>query len=77
MKQADIAVYDPDGQLQLVVEIKNRLGASAEWAARLRHNLLVHSFIPRAPYFLLALPDFFIFGQTPCLRVIWQNPTIK
>ena len=59
MKQADIAVYDPDGQLQLVVEIKNRPGASAEWATRLRHNLLVHSFIPRAPYFLLALPDFF------------------
>ena len=59
MRQADIAVYDPDGQLQLVVEIKNRSGASAEWATRLRHNLLVHSFIPRAPYFLLALPDFF------------------
>ena len=59
MRQADIAVYDPDGQLQLVVEIKNRPGASAEWATRLRHNLLVHSFIPSAPYFLLALPDFF------------------
>ena len=59
MKRADIAVYDPDGQLQLVVEIKNRPGASAEWATRLRHNLLVHSFIPRAPYFLLALPDYF------------------
>lgn len=59
MKQADIAVYDPDRQLQLVVEIKNRPGASAEWATRLRHNLLVHSFIPRTPYFLLALPDFF------------------
>ena len=59
MTGADIAVYGPDGQLQLVVEIKNRPGASAEWATRLRHNLLVHSFIPRAPYFLLALPDFF------------------
>ena len=59
MTGADIAVYGPDGQLQLVVEIKNRPGASAEWATRLRHNLLNHSFIPRAPYFLLALPDFF------------------
>ena len=59
MTGADIAVYDSDGQLQLVVEIKNRPGASAEWATRLRHNLLVHSFIPRAPYFLLALPDYF------------------
>ena len=59
MTGADIAVYGPDGQLQLVVEIKNRPGASAKWATRLRHNLLVHSFIPRAPYFLLALPDFF------------------
>ena len=59
VRRVDIAVYSPDRKLQLVVEIKNKLGASAEWVTRLRHNLLVHSFIPHVPYFLLVLPDFF------------------
>ena len=59
VRRVDIAVYSPDRKLQLVVEIKNKLGASAEWVTRMRHNLLVHSFIPPAPYFLLVLPDFF------------------
>lgn len=59
MRQVDIAVSSPDGQLQLVVEIKSKLGASTEWVTRMRHNLLAHSFIPHTPYFLLVLPDFF------------------
>jgi hypothetical protein len=59
MRRADVAVYSPDGKLQLVVEIKNRPGASAEWVAQMRRNLLVHAVIPPSPYFLLALPDFF------------------
>jgi hypothetical protein len=59
MRRADVAVYSPDGNLQLVVEIKNRPGASAEWVIQMRRNLLVHDVIPPAPYFLLVLPDFF------------------
>ena len=59
MKHADVAVYGSDGQLQLVVEIKARPGASAEWVIHLRRSLLSHAAIPLAPYFLLALPDFF------------------
>ena len=59
VRRVDIAVYSPGRELQLVVEIKNKLGASAEWVTRMRHNLLVHSFIPQVPYFLLVLPDFF------------------
>jgi len=59
MGHADVAVYSRDGNLQLVVEIKNRPGASAEWVAHMRRNLLVHAVIPPSPYFLLALPDFF------------------
>ena len=57
--RADILVYDHDQKLQLVVEVKSKHGASADWAAQMRRNLLVHSMIPNAPYFLLALPDFF------------------
>ena len=59
MRRADVAAYSPDGKLQLVVEIKNKPGASAEWVIHMRRNLLVHSVIPHAPYFLLVLPDFF------------------
>lgn len=59
MRRADVAVYSPDGNLQLVVEIKNRPGASAEWVIQMRRNLLVHAVIPLSPYFLLVLPDFF------------------
>jgi len=59
VRSVDIAVYSPDRKLQLVVEIKNKLGASAEWVIRMRHNLLAHSFIPHTPYFFLVLPDFF------------------
>ena len=59
MRRADVAVYSPDGNLQLVVAIKNRPGASAEWVIQMRRNLLVHAVIPLSPYFLLVLPDFF------------------
>ncbi len=58
MRYVDIAVSSTDEKLQLVVEIKNKLGASAEWVTRMRRNLLAHSFMPHAPYFLLVLPDF-------------------
>ena len=57
MKFVDIAVSDPEEKLQLVVEIKSKLGASAEWVIRMRRNLLAHSFMPNAPFFLLVLPD--------------------
>ena len=64
MRRADVAVYSPDGNLQLVVEIKNRPSASAEWVTQMRRNLLVHAVIPPSPYFLLVLPDFFY---------LWEN----
>ncbi len=54
---ADIVVYDQAKNIQLIVEVKNKLGASAEWAAQMRRNLLTHAVVPNAPYFLLALPD--------------------
>ena len=59
MKQiADIAVYSPDDQLKLVVEVKNYRNATDEWAAKLRRNLLAHGFIPGSEYFLLVLPEY-------------------
>src|SRR5919202_1159445 len=55
----DIVVYRPDERVLLVAEVKNIRGASAEWAAQMRRNLLVHGIVPNAPFFLLALPDHF------------------
>ena len=53
-----IKLTGPEGRLQLAVEIKSKTGASAEWVTQLRRNLLAHSFMPPAPFFLLVLPDY-------------------
>ena len=59
MKQtADIAVYSPDNQLKLVVEVKGYRNATDEWAAKMRRNLLVDGFIPASEFFLLVLPEY-------------------
>lgn len=67
MKRADIMVYSPDGQLQLAVEVKNKLYAPKEWATQMHRNLLAHSMLPHTPYFLLALPDRFYLWHSPSL----------
>jgi hypothetical protein len=53
----DIAVYGPDNQLALAVEVKSIPNRSPEWAARFRRNLLAHQHVPNAPYFMFVLPD--------------------
>ncbi|MCB0180879.1 MAG: hypothetical protein KDI62_21805 [Anaerolineae bacterium] len=57
--KADMAVYDKTGQLALVVEAKNKLGTSSNWATKMRRNILAHGLMPNTPFFLLALPDRF------------------
>jgi hypothetical protein len=64
LKVADIAVYSPDHQLQLVVEVKGKTDATPQWAAQIRRNLLAHSIIPPVPFFLLASRDHFY---------LWRN----
>jgi len=55
----DIAVYDHDDQLVLVIEVKSKLGSDREWAGRLRRNILAHGVYPNPPFFLIAFPDRF------------------
>lgn len=55
--RADLALYDCDGQLTVAVEVKNKLGTSAEWAAKLRRNLLAHGGFYGGSFFLLVTPD--------------------
>jgi len=63
-KRADIAVYDADYVLQLVVEIKKQPDADTQWATQMRCNLLRYEVTPNAPYFLLALSNNFY---------LWKN----
>lgn len=58
-RHAAITVYDKEGRLQVVAEVKSRIGVTAEWAAQLRRNLTMQGLVPHAPFFLLALPDHF------------------
>lgn len=55
----DLSVDNRAGQLALVVEVKRKTGASAQWAASLRSNILAHGTFPKAPYFLMVFPDQF------------------
>jgi hypothetical protein len=43
----------------------NRADASTAWAARLLRNLLAHDALPKASYFMLALPDVFYLWKDP------------
>ena len=68
-RKYDLAVYDRNNRLQLVVEVKDypyRIGSELEnWAARIRRNLMVHSGIPSYVYFLLAVypAPFYLWGK--------------
>ena len=54
---ADLALYNRDGQLIAVAEIKTKFGTSREWATQLRRNVLTHGGFQNADFFLLATPD--------------------
>ncbi len=54
---ADFALYDREGRLVAVAEVRNKFGTSPEWAARLRRNLLAHGGASSADYFVLITPD--------------------
>jgi len=55
--RADVVIYDKNGQLAAVIEAKIKKGASKDWAIEMRRNLFAHGFLPKTPYFILALPD--------------------
>lgn len=53
----DIAIYDRYRQLIAVVEIKNKLGTSGDWAAKARRNILANGGWIRAEFLLFVTPD--------------------
>lgn len=68
-RRYDIAVYDKEERLQLVVEVKKHpnelVSRTGDWATRIRRNLLLHSGIPGSVYFMLAVfpAPFYFWGQ--------------
>ncbi len=55
----DIAVYDKNERLRLVVDVKDASyqheGSTEQWATRIRRNLVRHAAVPIYVYFLLAV----------------------
>lgn len=77
IQRPDISVYSEDNTLQLVVEVKNKKGATPEWAANMRKNLFAISLLPYSPYFLLALPDYFYLWKNSGSTVDVKLPDYK
>lgn len=57
LPHVDLALYDRDGQLIAIAEVKNKVGTSREWAAKLRRNILAHGGFRTIDFFLLVTPD--------------------
>lgn len=70
----DIAVYSPDNELQLIVEVKTQLGRSPDWANEVYSKVMDTPFLSEAPYFLLALPDRFYLWQQENTRGDRDSP---
>jgi hypothetical protein len=71
----DLAVYDREGQLILIVEFKSKLDTSSEWAAKFRRNILAHGDFPKVPYFLMVFPDKFYLWTDKEARLDESEPT--
>jgi hypothetical protein len=53
----DVVAYDRSGTIRLLVEVKRKIGATPDWAAQMRRNLLAHAAVPAAEYFLLVTSE--------------------
>ena len=58
MGHADLVVFSANNKIEVVVEVKTQTEATDLWAAELRRNLLVHSAVPDAQFFLLVMPEY-------------------
>ena len=74
---ADLVAYNRSGEPILIVEVKKKMGASVDWAARLRRNILAHGVFPDVKYFLLAMPDRFYLWKDVGTRPEIVPPTFS
>jgi hypothetical protein len=59
MSRPDLVAYNRNDEVVLHVEVKRKINATREWAAKLRQNLLNDETLGNPQYFLIALPDRF------------------
>lgn len=75
--RADLTLYDRDGRVTAVAEVKNKQGTSREWAAKLRRNLLAHGGHYKADFFLLVTPDRLYIWKDADTAPILVQPTYE
>jgi hypothetical protein len=76
-QQADLVIYNPEGEMVLAAEVKNRIGTSRAWAMHMRRNLLAHGMFPQSRFLLLALPDrLYLWDQAGGVDE-WAEPTYE
>ncbi len=76
-KKIDVAVFDSHKRLLSVVEVKNRLRVSENWAAQLRYDMVSNAIVPDSRYFVLALPDIFFLWKNAESEKSMTNPSGK
>ena len=75
LPRADLVLYDRNGQLIAVAEVKTKFGTSREWAAQLRRNVLAHGGFRDADFFLLVTPDTLYIWKEAGIEPIVSPPT--
>ncbi len=55
--RADLAVYNSEGELKIVVEIKGRHGTTTDWATHTRRNMAAHGNLSNVDFFIIATKD--------------------
>ena len=62
-RRMDLVAFGRNDEPVLFVEVRRKLGATSEWASRLRQNMLSDDTLAAASFFLIALPDRFFLWQ--------------
>ena len=75
--RADLALYDKNGRLTAVAEVKNIMGTSPRWAAQTRRNILAHGGHWESDFFLLVTPDRLYVWKDAGIASIEQLPTYE
>lgn len=70
----DILVHDRNKNPVLIVEVKKKFNASAQWAAQLRRNIAAHGLLPNTKFFLLAMPDQFYLWKAAAPNELNHHP---
>lgn len=72
----DIIAYDQAGRVVLLAETRTKFGASAQWAAQFRRNMLSHGTLPDAQFFLIATPEHLFFWKQDHSTAADQLPQV-